>query len=144
LLKQRNNHEMTQVVQCPTCGAVLADEDIFCGECGTPHPGLDPNAEPPPAKPAPSPPSRPQPARPARSTKANWQIVAIVMAGLGAILCLVGLILFAIFGMTSTEGYTTAENWLISAMCCLLPIAGSGALLALTSIAIWLTRLKDR
>jgi hypothetical protein len=79
-----------------------------------------------------------------RLTKANWQIVAIVLAGLGAMLCLVGLILFAVFGMTSTEGYTTAENWLFSAMCCLLPIAGSGALLALTSIVIWMNRLKDR
>jgi hypothetical protein len=74
----------------------------------------------------------------------NWQIAAIVMAGLGVVLCLVGLILFAVFGMTSADGYSTEENWLYSALCCLLPIAGSGALLLLIGAGIWLTRLRDR
>ena len=52
---------MAESVQCANCGAVLLEEDIFCGECGAPRPMLAATAGPPEPVAAPLP-SAPMPA----------------------------------------------------------------------------------
>jgi hypothetical protein len=63
---------------------------------------------------------------------------------LGAIGCLAGLVVFLLFGMLESEDFTTAENWLFSVVCCLLPIGGTGAILLAAGAAIWYARLRKR
>ena len=60
------------------------------------------------------------------------------------LLCLLGFAAFLLFGLIDSEGVSQAENWLISTICCLLPIAGTGAAIALAGLVIWWARLRKR
>lgn len=62
----------------------------------------------------------------------------------GAILGLLGLAAFLLFGLTESDFATPQENWLYATLCCLLPIAGSGFILAAAGAAIWWFRLRNR
>jgi hypothetical protein len=142
---------MTEQIQCDNCGAVLLEEDVFCGECGAPRPSLA-EATPPEAQeptvpqspPAPQPPPTPRPAAPSTSPTTGWRVSVIILAIVAAILCLVGLAAFLLFGLTETEGFTTQENWLFATFCCLLPIAGTGGVVAVAAVGVWLARVRNR
>ena len=71
-------------------------------------------------------------------------MIAAVLGVIGAILCLLGFAVFLLFGLTDTESVTEAENWLFSATCCLLPIAGAGTTLAVAGLVIWWAKLRKR
>jgi hypothetical protein len=129
---------MTEQIQCDNCGAVLLEEDVFCGECGAPRPSLA-EATPPEAQE----PTVPQSA-PSTSPTTGWRVSVIILAIVAAILCLVGLAAFLLFGLTETEGFTTQENWLFATFCCLLPIAGTGGVVAVAAVGVWLARVRNR
>ncbi len=147
-------------IQCDNCGAVLGKEDTFCGECGVPRPSIaevtesaagEPSAVPDPAgsvQPvtdvSPTGPSPSPPAGFSGPSEATWRPAAIVLIVLGVIACLAGLLGFLLLGSVGGETTTTQEDWLIGALCCLLPIGGTGALLAAVGAAIWHTRLRRR
>jgi hypothetical protein len=141
---------MAEPVQCANCGALLAKEDVFCGECGAPQPlsgeaeqvtdassGVAPVAES--STPASGPPS----SGPKSSDKTGWRVAVIVLLIIGIIVCLVGMVAFVIFASIESEVTTSpAEDWLYSAICCLLPISGTGTILTLIGAAIWYLRLR--
>jgi hypothetical protein len=141
---------MADPIQCTTCGAVLLKEDLFCGECGAPRPApgdamadaIAPETIPPvgaiPTAPRPVP-----PVRSAGGAHTGWRVAAYTLLGLGGLALVAGLLVFILAGTSSSEGFTTAENWLFSAGCCLLPIAGFGVLSAVVGAAIWYTRLRN-
>jgi hypothetical protein len=90
-----------------------------------------------------SPPPEPRPGDQAESDTA-WRVAAAVLGIVGVLVCLLGLASFLLFGIIEAEDVTPAENWLISAICCLLPIAGTGVALAAAGLVIWWTRLRNR
>lgn len=146
---------MTTAIQCDNCGAVLLQEDVFCGECGAPRPQSTESIEPETGETPPTPdhtatdrpphaPARPQPVRPSAASDTGWRVAFIVLVVLGAFACVAGIATFLLFGATSTETTTPAEDWLYSAICCLLPIGGTGTLLAAIGGVIWYTRLRSR
>jgi hypothetical protein len=148
---------MAELTTCDNCGAPLADEDIFCGECGAPRPVRSPaggevTASPAPVEtpPAPSsvPGAGPRPsllARPAgRPVEAGWRVAFIALVVIGALACLAGLGGFVLVGVFGGEGATPTENWQISTLCCLLPFGGLGAVLVGVGALIWHRRLRSR
>lgn len=150
---------MPETIQCTNCGSILAEADVFCGECGAPHPLLDPEAKvpaepaaPPPAQPAPPQPARPgappytspRPAPPARPSKTGWQVAVIILGVVGMLCCLAGIATFLFGGSVQSEGLSPEQNWLYSALICLLPIGGTGAILIMAAAAIWFIRLRER
>jgi hypothetical protein len=68
----------------------------------------------------------------------------IILVVLAVIACLAGIVAFLIFGSMEGEAATPAEDWLFSAICCLLPIGGTGALLGGIGGIIWYTRLREQ
>jgi hypothetical protein len=158
---------MTKTIQCDNCGAVLFEVDAFCGECGAPRPTLAQAVdavEPEPASaPAPDlpPASQPAPAVPTaleetleagepatavalKVPKTGWRVAAITLIVLGALACVAGLAAFLIFGSTPSPDTTPQEDWIYATTCCLLPIGGSGAILATIGGIIWYTRLREK
>ena len=144
---------MAGSMQCDNCGALLAEEDVFCGECGAPQPG--PGSTPGPAADpavteAPGPilvPPVSEPVAPASdpsSAKIGWRVAVIALLTMGFVLCLGGVVAFLLFGLMEGENTTPAEDWLYSALCCLLPIGGTGAILATVGLVLWSLRLRDR
>lgn len=143
---------MSDILECDNCGAVLLKADLFCGECGAPRPTLAslsaPDAvEPGPRESAAEAPIGLQPStlEPARSQSQRlWQIAVIALALLSVLLCVFGLAAFLVFGLTDSEVASPEENWLYSGICCLLPLAGTSAVLILASVGIWFARLRKR
>lgn len=131
---------MTRAIQCDNCGAVVLKEEPVCGECGAPRPPViashqlieEPETD------------APQEPIGALRTSAVRRVVAILLALAGALLCLLGLAAFVILGLGEREGVPPPENWLYSAICCLLPLAGAGTTVALVALALWWTRLRKR
>jgi hypothetical protein len=144
---------MSRLEQCENCGAVLLPEDTFCGECGAPRPEATSSASPdagPPASslettPAEAPEERAVPATtpPGRSTRSGWRAAFIALMVVGLLVCILGILAFVLLGASETEGFTAEDNWLISAVCCLLPMAGSGLALLLAGAGIWFVRLRE-
>ena len=134
---------MVVSVQCDNCGAVLTEDDLFCGECGVPRPSSDgrvessADASPPPL------PVGPSPVRTADAPGSGWRVATIVLAVLGACICLAAVSLFLFMGILEYESMTAQEAWLFSAFCCLLPIGGGGAILLITAVALWYGRLRS-
>jgi ascorbate-specific PTS system EIIC-type component UlaA len=72
----------------------------------------------------------------------GWRAAFIVLLVVGALICLLGVLVFLVFGLTEAEGWTTGENWAFSAFCCLLPIGGAGLVLLMAGAGIWYARLR--
>ena len=141
---------MTQPIQCDNCGAILLDEDIYCGECGAPRPTVIAPAEvaedtqtEATTEPKPSPLLEPRPAGQTDSDTV-WRVAAAVLGVVGVLVCLLGFAAFLLFGLLEAEDMTPAENWLISTICCLLPIAGTGIAIAVAGLVIWWAKLRNR
>jgi hypothetical protein len=133
---------MTGPIQCDNCGAILLKEDIFCGECGAPR-----SSEASPAEVMEEPQANPLPdTRSVRRPDSDtvWRVVAAVLGIVGALVCLLGFAVFLLFGLIESEDFTQAENWLLSTVCCLLPIAGTGIAMAIAGLVIWWARLRNR
>jgi hypothetical protein len=147
---------MTEIIQCENCGAVLGKEDIFCGECGAPRPAaaaasagpaepaaqeLQPVAEPAASVPPLVPPVSPS-TPPSFSAQKGWRVAFLVLLVLGIIACVAGVASFLLLGSIPGENMTRQEDWLYAAVCCLVPIGGTGALLAAAGGVIWYARLR--
>lgn len=144
---------MSEVLECSNCGAVLLEADLFCGECGAPRPAVAPPPKPstadqtatksataaPEVLPSPSfEPARPTP------RQGPWHIMVIALSVLSVLLCVVGVVAFLLLGLTESEVTSPQENWLYSTICCLVPIAGTGVVVGLAALGIWLVRLRNR
>ncbi|NIV31606.1 MAG: hypothetical protein GWN58_19605, partial [Anaerolineae bacterium] len=121
-----------------------------CGECGAPRPTVLAPAEVvedaqtgATGEPQPSPlPEH----RPAGGTDSDtvWRVAAAVLGVVGVLVCLLGVVAFLLFGLIEAEDMTPAENWLLSTICCLLPIAGTGVAIAVAGLVIWWAKLRNR
>lgn len=143
---------MAETIQCQDCGAVLLDEDLFCGECGAPRPSTsgEPASVPKellPATGVEAPSSSDSPLAPAakrNDARQRWRVGAIVLLVLGVLACVAGLGAFVLFGVTPSEATTPAEDWLYGGVCCLLPIGGFGTVLVLAAAGMWYSKIRNR
>jgi hypothetical protein len=137
---------MVGVEQCKQCGAVLLPEDTFCGECRAPRTEAtspSPRDAQPEALPPASEDAAPAATGPVPSTRTGWRAAFVALTVVGVLVFILGILAFLLAGVTETEGWTAQENWLFSAGCCLLPIAGSGLVLILAGAGIWFKRLRE-
>lgn len=136
---------MTAVAQCDNCGAVLTKDDLFCGECGAPRPVSSEGEEASPgSSPTPDPvTSPPLPSPPSAAPTTGWRVATVLLVVLGVLVCLAALLTFLFAGTLEYESMTGLENWLFSALCCLLPIGGAGAILLAVGVVMWYTRLRQ-
>ena len=132
---------MADLVQCEECGAVLAKDDLPCGECGAVRPpgGPAPRGTVDPTVAVPSPPPA---ARPPAFPKARWRAAFIILIVLGIITCVLALVIFGIVGATPSEATTPQEDWIYSAVCCLLPIGVAGMLFITAGVVVWYRSLR--
>jgi hypothetical protein len=151
---------MSGTSQCENCGALLVEEDVFCGECGAPRPIVPEQPEPAAQQEPPVPqsqfpgpesipgvPPEPTPApvpAPAKDSATGWRVTVIALIAIGAVACISGLMAFLLFGSIGGDTTTVQEDWLFSAVCCLLPIGGAGAILLGAGAIIWYVRLRNR
>jgi hypothetical protein len=128
---------MAETIFCDNCGAALAPEDEFCGECGAPRPTLTQGAVParretPPASyegvPPAALPSTPRGRSEGRRTAAK--IIAILAAVVAVGLCGLGLILAFV---TPVQDATTQDMLLVSTLFCFCP----GALALILALVLW-------
>lgn len=130
---------MAETVLCDNCGAPLAPEDGFCGECGAPRPTLTaglPPAQPEisvaPVGPAGAPPLPALPALPKGPSQA-WRTASKVIAILAAVvavgMCGLGLVV----SLVPVEGYSRQEMLLASTVACFCP----GALALALAAILW-------
>jgi len=116
---------MAETILCDNCGAALAPEDEFCGECGAPRPTLMQGAVPakretPPASYEGVPPAAP-PATPrgrSEGGRTAAKIIAILAAVVAVGLCGLGLILAF---LTPVQDATTQDMLLVSTLFCFCP-----------------------
>jgi hypothetical protein len=149
---------MAESVQCANCGAVLLEEDIFCGECGAPRPSLaatarppEPVAAPPPSAPMPATPLSPtpglppvQPASRRAGVSEGWRTAAIVAAIL-AVVAAVGLwiagLLLAFVVPDPELGQAATQDMIVgSSVCCFCP----GGLSLAVAIVLWAVVIRRK
>ncbi len=133
---------MAETVQCSNCGAILHEDDIFCGECSAPRAPSTAPVDVPDEPQANVPPS-PPPAR-RSDPERGWLVAAAVLGTIAVLFCVLGILATVLFGIAPAEDVTPAEQWLMSAICCLLPIGGVGAVAGVAALVIWWSRLRNR
>ena len=139
---------MAETVLCDNCGAPLAPEDGFCGECGAPRPTLTPGVSP--ARPeTPSyaveatagPAPLPMPPSPSRARSEGGRTAAKVIAILSGVvsvgLCGMGLILALI---TPVQDATKQDMLLTSTLCCFSP----GILVLILAVILWVVAVRRK
>jgi hypothetical protein len=135
---------MGERVQCDECGAVLAEDELFCGECGAvrppgtevSQPAADALASEPPA-------SHPAPSPVAPSPVARYRALFIVLIVLGIVTCILALISFLVVGALPSDVTTPQEDWVLSGICCLLPVGVAGLGLLIAGVVVWRKLLRD-
>jgi hypothetical protein len=137
---------MAETILCDNCGATVAPEDQFCGECGAPRTTLIPGpvaAEPeiPPAsveyEPAPSatPPSVPRGSSEGGRTAAK--VIAILAAVVAVGLCGLGLII----ALVTPVGEASRTDMVVgSTLLCLCP----GVLALVLALVLWAVVVRRR
>jgi hypothetical protein len=143
---------MDNSLHCENCGAVLGEEDAFCGECGAPRPAPATGLDRPPSVPivqaAPSAPvsahAGPPPApAPGSGVSPQWRRAASILALLAAIaavvLCSFGVIL-AFFAPDPEFGQAGTQDMMVGSMItCICP----GTVALFSALALW-TRVVRR
>jgi hypothetical protein len=141
---------MADPVQCDECGAILAEDDLFCGECGAVRPPGTEVSQPAvdaPALAPPAPPPAPSPVAPspvALSPVARYRALFIVLIVLGIVTCILALISFLVVGALPSDVTTPQEAWLLSGICCLLPVGVAGLGLLIAGVVVWRKLLRDQ
>jgi hypothetical protein len=85
-----------------------------------------------------------EPASSLRSRRRLWKLIVITLGLLSVLLCFAGLLTFLLFGLTDSEIASPRENWLYSALCCLVPLTGTGSVSGLAALGLWFARLRKR
>lgn len=142
---------MADIVQCKDCGAILADEDVFCGECGAPRPSpaeapSDPVPEAPQPKarqPEATPTVRPAVPQPRRAGD-GWRIAVTVIVGLSLLaacgLFMLGVLLGFVIPDPDT-GQAATESMIYGAgLICFCP----GALALILAVVLWAVVLRKK
>jgi hypothetical protein len=123
---------MGDSVQCDECGAILAEDDLFCGECGAVRPPGTEVSQPVPNAPLPAP-----------SPVARYRALFIVLIVLGIVTCILALISFLVVGALPSDVTTPQEDWLLSGICCLLPLGVAGLGLLIAGVVVWRKLLRN-
>jgi hypothetical protein len=149
---------MAESGQCANCGAVLLEEDSFCGECGAPRLSPAATARPPesaaaplPSAPMPAPPLPPtpglppeQPASRRAGVSEGWRRAAIVAAILAAVaaagLWIAGLLLAFLVPDPELGQAATQDMIVGSSVCCLCP----GVLSLAVAIVLWAVVIRRK
>jgi hypothetical protein len=143
---------MDNSLHCENCGAMLGEEDAFCGECGAPRPslatGLDrlppvPAVQVAPAAPVLAPPGPPPAPAPSTGISPRRRRIASILALLAALaavaLCSFGFLL-AFFAPDPELGRAGTQDMIVGSMItCICP--GTVALFA--ALVLW-TRVVRR
>jgi hypothetical protein len=141
---------MADPVQCDECGAILAEDDLFCGECGAVRPPGTEVSQPAVDAPALAPPAPPPAPSPvalspvALSPVARYRALFIVLIVLGIVTCILALISFLVVGALPSDVTTPQEAWLLSGICCLLPVGVAGLGLLIAGVVVWRKLLRDQ
>lgn len=150
------------VVECQSCGAVLTEEDLFCGECGAPRPGAVLDAGPgfsseqvegasegtsvsgKPEASVEAGPTLPRSEQRPTSTAGRWRIVATVVTVLAVVAAcgLIGLGLLLAFVIRDPDTGQAATEPLIygATMLCFCP----GALALVVAGVLWAVVLRKK
>ena len=139
---------MAETVLCDNCGAPLAPDDGFCGECGAPRPTLAPGSAPTGTEvaplsveaaaepsPLPAPPSPPR--APAEGGRIAAKVIAIVLAVVSVGLCGLGLLITLAIPL---EDLTMQDRLIGSAVLCFCP----GVLALALALILWLVAVRRK
>jgi hypothetical protein len=139
--------------QCDNCGAILAKDDLFCGECGAPQPAAQTTPEAVEASPAPSAapgvepaPKAGSPSAPAKSARTPAQlrtagIIAVTLAvTVAVLLCAMGLFTAFLVPDGETGMTATQDMFIFSGLCCFCP----GALALVVAVVVWVLVIRGK
>jgi hypothetical protein len=131
---------MAESTQCASCGASLAPEDQFCGECGAPRPAPSPESPAPlaPASllevPGQAPVSVTRPRALSEGRRTATRIIAILSAAAAVGLCGMGLVLTFLAPDSQTGQAGSVDMIVGSAILCFFP----GLLALVLAVVLWL------
>jgi hypothetical protein len=80
----------------------------------------------------------------ALSPVARYRALFIVLIVLGIVTCILALISFLVVGALPSDVTTPQEAWLLSGICCLLPVGVAGLGLLIAGVVVWRKLLRDQ